>query len=751
MVGVEGNDLVYFPGGRDSTEVQRLNTTTQEIETIKRLPFQPRCLVARNGWICCGGETGEFTAIHVRERTSENDANEQSNTDSDDQVPGQELLDELSQGLDDEDSVEVARALARAQLLSAARANANNDNKNLSVTSKKFGKQRVNCITLWFPPTLVPIAKGAYMEPVAILANNDNSVSCVSLWEEKALDEITYPDCVNRAVISPDGRLLIAISDDPYLYVHEKAEKEEPLAPSNRHTLKTHKWTLLRKVPLKSQSKDDRSENRGSFAACFSSTGNHLAVGTQYGIISVFNVSAFSIPGLDPLITTFGSSRPHAELGAIRDMVFAPGSADLLAWTEDRGHVGVADLRTGFLSRQILDLDKRDDYETIITTDRSVIDPALLLLAAARDDDNEASASASPPSRLRGIDLLAALEARRERSNRERWDPLESTSFTPRELEVLDAIRAERRQREAATSGGGGTTATERRTNTSIWRDDPSSRSGGAGGGAGGDTQRSSGSSEQSSRERGSGLRNTRDLSTYREYADILTGVSPRTVTSARAPTSTRNSRSMLASLTALRDAADEATVADHLRIINAIARLDRAGAGGDRTYPSTRAAGGSGSGTTTSNNNSQTQTASDAAAERNTTSSTSNTSTSNNNTNTATNAAATLRQLYYSLRLEDNFPYDSIGRTVVDPDDARRLRGEYRARVGALHEWDDHPTRRAFGAYYMSRREPDPHDTAGLCWSEDGRVLFVGAEDGIYEFHVNLLQRNLFPSLDYR
>ena len=263
MVGVEDNDLVYFPGGRDSTDVQRLNTTTQEIETIKRLPFQPRCLVARNGWICCGGETGEFTAIHVRERNPQNDANAPPNPDSDDQVPGQELLDELSHDLDRDDPIAIARELARAHIMIAARGNANSDNKNLSVISKKFGKQRVNCITLWFPPTLVPAAAGAYNEPIAVLSNNDNSVACVSLWEEEALDEITYPDCVNRAVISPDGRLLVAISDDPYLYVHERVEKDEVWMNGFSYRMhRTHKWALLRKVPLKSQSKDDRSENR---------------------------------------------------------------------------------------------------------------------------------------------------------------------------------------------------------------------------------------------------------------------------------------------------------------------------------------------------------------------------------------------------------------------------------------------------------------------------------------------------------
>jgi hypothetical protein len=96
----------------------------------------------------------------------------------------------------------------------------------------KLAKDRVNCVTLWFPSASTPIAAGTYSEPVAVLANNDRTVILVSLPDfdqnEKTepLDVITYPDFVNRAIISPDGRILIAILDDPYLYVHERVETE---------------------------------------------------------------------------------------------------------------------------------------------------------------------------------------------------------------------------------------------------------------------------------------------------------------------------------------------------------------------------------------------------------------------------------------------------------------------------------------------------------------------------------------------
>lgn len=41
--------------------------------------------------------------------------------------------------------------------------------------------------------------------------------------------------------------------------------------------------------------------------------------------------------------------------------------------------------------------------------------------------------------------------------------------------------------------------------------------------------------------------------------------------------------------------------------------------------------------------------------------------------------------------------------------------------------------------------------ETMGCSWSEDGRILYCGAKDGIYEYHVNLTGRKVFPSLVLR
>jgi hypothetical protein len=265
--------------------------------------------------------------------------------------------------------------------------------------------------------------------PVAVLANNDKHVTVVGLRDQDAVDELTYPDCVNRALISPDGRLLAAVCDDPYLYVHERVAKQN-LFPGLFTRKEEFEWKLCAQIPLKSQRKEDRSDQRGSFAACFSNTGRFLAVGTQYGVISIFETATFLEKEGDPLITAFTSSRAKDDVGAVRDMAFCPGPFDLLAWTEHRGRVGVADIRANYVSRQMLDLNDQDGVEQIMITERGSIDPGLL----ERDSSGELSYSSISTAENRRA-------ARRQATD---YHP----PLTPEETMVIEALQEHRRRRE---------------------------------------------------------------------------------------------------------------------------------------------------------------------------------------------------------------------------------------------------------------------------------------------------------------
>ncbi|KAL2158939.1 hypothetical protein VTH06DRAFT_2969 [Thermothelomyces fergusii] len=574
LIGTDGQNHVYFPvPGSDNRNcsIQRLNTRTGEVDTVKRLTFNPRCLVARNGWVCCGGELGLFSAFRVGER----DVPRGGAGRSDHQADGRFSVDFLN-------PTPALSPEARAQ-------------KDLTAQSVGFGKDRVNCITLWFPPTLVEPFEGAYDQDVAVLAHNDSSVIVVSLRDQEPLDKITYPDFMNRGVISPDGRLLIAISDDPYLYIHERREKKTGSGASARAADRpVYEWSACGRIQLKSQSKDDRSDNRGSFAACFSSTGAYLAVGTQYGTISVFDVAALTTPGAEPLITSFHASRPNAEFGAVRDMAFSPGPIDLLAWTEDRGRVGIADIRAGFDSRQILHLDRDGDFDELAVTDRGIADF--------------------------GLDRGAA----------------DFRLFEPRE--------------EGEIGGSNGNSAS-------------------GGGGAGSGTGSRPPWVERATRT-AEGPRRERTASVSRAVNEILDNI--------------RDQRERI------RDTHDRLRTREE-------SNAERRRYAASPLSGLSIALGTAGSGT-------------------------------------GGRGALVSRFLANTANPTFSGGWDNVEALAAY----------------LMREWEDSPPRRVPGTYMASHLRPEPYDTAGLAWSDQGDTLFVGAENAIYEFRVNLFGRRLSPSITF-
>lgn len=399
---------------------------THECETLKLLDFAPRCLVAENGWLCCGSENGDFVAVRLDDPDGTN--------------PNGPL------NLDPEARLPLGFDSTREEIFMTLM-NSRRTTKSLVAKSMKLATDRVNCITLWFPNALAAAAKEAYDEPLAILANNDCSVILVSLNDFDStessesldpMDKISYPDFVNRAILSPDGSIMVAILDDPYLYVHVRVDKStEPMSKAGRTP--QYEWEQRQRLMLKSQRKDDKTDSRGSFAACFSNSGSLLAIGTQHGSISIFDVNLLLDPLADPLITTFNSSRPESGPGAIRDMSFCPGPFDILAWTEDRGHIGIADVRTNFVVRQIVDINDDKEMDRVNIFDRNTIDPRLL------DGQSSRRETSHNATRQTGV-----ASSRRDAEGGE----TSNQPLTPSETMVLEAIQGDRRRRDRVTQRG---------------------------------------------------------------------------------------------------------------------------------------------------------------------------------------------------------------------------------------------------------------------------------------------------------
>jgi len=175
--------------------------------------------------------------------------------------------------------------------------------KPMAATSIKVGSEIVNCITLWSPAA--DTSKAAYSVPVSVVANNDKTVLIQSLAADtEQFQKISFAECVNRAVISPDGSLLATISDDPFLYIHERRR----INKSSNQNL-DHEWVKLCRIQLEGQGKvEEQHEMKGCFAVCFSISGRYLAVATQYGIIQIFEVDSITESG--SLLAVFTTSRP---------------------------------------------------------------------------------------------------------------------------------------------------------------------------------------------------------------------------------------------------------------------------------------------------------------------------------------------------------------------------------------------------------------------------------------------------------
>lgn len=670
LISAENQHIVYLPGGANNNHIQRLNTKTQECETIKLLSFVPRCLVAQNGWVCCGGEYGDFSAIRLGDNDASADLDTSSiNADS-----------ETRLSLDLDPSVG-----PEASLLATLTRQSHNrrSNKMLIAKSIPVAQQRVNCITLWFPPTDGCVtSQGAYTEPVAVLANNDKTVTIVSLLDFETneqvdpIDIIKYPDFVNRAIISPDGSMLVAILDDPYLYVHQRDKNTGSRGFS---------WAQKTRWLLKSQRREDTSDHRGSFAACFSSAGTTLAVGTQYGTISIFDTSRLAHIYSDPLIASFCSSRPDSPPGAIRDMAFCPGNNDLLAWTEDRGRIGIVDARSNYIVRQILDITEKNDFERMSVIDRNTIDPHLL--GSRSDSDPEG----------------AAPDATRRHRETDGPEQAMAQGLTNTELMLLEGLQMERRR----TSGRSTLNAVDAWRVLSPHDPDRQARRGAA-------TNDDSNNSLRRNNQRSNSL--SRALETLNELRQRMRhDLMPPNMSQFRIGLEDGSATDERTRVLDPRDAAARRLMAAVRRQympspnITAPARL----------YPRLTVSSG------------------------------------------RSGADGGLEMSLDGPSMPDLLGEESEGarRSHQRDSDRERDRDTRLPLLSRLANRDNHRDWiRDWEPMVLLQNEQEIHDvppmednTSGLAWSRDGRVLFIGAQNGVYEFRVNTLDRKFHPAMTLR
>lgn len=290
-------DKVFYVNRYD---VYILDIATNERTVLVTIPFEARCLAAAHGWVCVGGETkGDCAFVYIGEQDGQ---------------PGNfchELLVEM------------------------------------------LGREIVNSMTVQI---LKPDVAGYKDETVVLISNNDRTVTIYSLTQRTTLATIEHPQPMNHAVLCPDTTIMAAVGDENKVYFMKRTiDEPDPDMPPKSARFPSYDWRPLSApdIPKGILQIDDFS-----FAVTFSEDGKLCAASSQGGIITIFDMQAIADdirPSEDAILCSFKSSR-DSVWGCVRSMAFAPSPWKMLAWTEDHGRIGLADVRQHFLRRQHIEL-----------------------------------------------------------------------------------------------------------------------------------------------------------------------------------------------------------------------------------------------------------------------------------------------------------------------------------------------------------------------------------------------------------
>lgn len=434
-------DSLYYASGN---EVYHLNTATRKRKHLTTLPFEARCTASGNGYVCVGGEDeGHFAIIKLEtSRTARQ-------IDIDDPLPIEEYW-------------QTPAAAPRAA--------------NIQV--ERIGDEIVNSISIH----QVHDEEAHLYDVVAVLTNNDRTVRVYSLQHgvETACLDLPFP--MNHASLSPDGRTLVAVGDSNqaffYARVIQEARPQIP-KPHNRLNMSAATWVIASLVHLRAEPQSrDPSHAPGYFTTAWSPSGHLVAVGSEGGHISVFDIQLLKEgaeeEGEDAIVATVPSTRPnlaaHLHPGAVRTIIFSPEPWDLLIWAEDQGRVCIGDLRTGLRTKQVIDLKpdeeglRKIDMEDIPNDNSTLEEQSRLLeleeafLRQHRDTPNTATASNFASEFFQARERL---RQQQQQAIHRDFPSLVDTAalqddprgLTAREQQILDGLRTTRQREEARAEG----------------------------------------------------------------------------------------------------------------------------------------------------------------------------------------------------------------------------------------------------------------------------------------------------------
>ncbi|KAH7070910.1 WD40-repeat-containing domain protein [Paraphoma chrysanthemicola] len=558
---------------------------------------------------------------------------------------------------------------------------------------EKIGEDIVNSISIHKFP-----AEGDTQDDVvAVLTNNDKTVRLYSLTQHLELTVLDLPFAMNHATISPDGQLLVAVGDTPTAYFFERVKMDRPSSmktPEGRMQLMPPEWQLLQQVALYRPTSGPCAD--GYFSTAWSPLGRLCAVGSECGYITVFDIEQLKKVeyGEDAVVQLISSTRPDttAGAGAVRTMHFSPNPWDFLVWSEDQGRVCVADLRSGLKVKQMLQLDPSEEgLERIEIADFDVtINPEMHELRREADFIRSYRRALDSDGTAAAVNAATEyFEADSERQRHRRLGVVESDN-DPHGLTAHErqVLEALRTTRQREEAREQGITPRSINYNTSRHVDSASRR------------EQMEVMAEFVPESFRRWTRSTQERTTPRRQASVVVSIDPNTV---NVPPSHTN-------ITDSATTRSPNVIPAHARRVTSeiINSTDDAW----RTIE-------------------EALTSQARAANETARAATSNATNANNpSTSSATEFRTELRRLRQLTQMRERLRNARASQPSVET---------YEFSLGLRR-----PSRSLYDPSHGVR-------TAGLAMSQDGRTLYCGTEEGIFEFKLNLHVRKGFPAVHPR
>lgn len=298
QISVQENHLIYYVSNYDILVLDLHDCQNSLLATV---PFEPTCLAADLGWLAVGGENNGDCAFIKVEKDEHGHP----------KCFGHDLVVE------------------------------------------SLGGAIVNSMNIH---TIPATGSSSDVEPVVLISNNDKTVKIYSLLQRQVITTFLHPVPMNYSAMSPDSTIIAAVGDSNKVYFYR--HKNHNVSRSPVTTFFRDDWVSFAEPSLPT---GDSVYDDYCFALAFSPSGHLCAASSQGGAISVFDVLQLLNNGhsqQDAMLCNFRSSRPTL-VGCVRAMAFSPAPWDLLAWAEDHGRIGLVDVRSQFVRRQVLELDRR--------------------------------------------------------------------------------------------------------------------------------------------------------------------------------------------------------------------------------------------------------------------------------------------------------------------------------------------------------------------------------------------------------